>query len=114
MSKIIEGVEDALLGKIAGETVIDETHLVRIDYNKRQIIITVPFDTLPIACQVAFDEAFEQHDLRVTNADAFAKELYTELCREDEDGTTLVHEMLDRAVINAVENGADGVEWDVF
>lgn len=46
---------------------------------------------------------------KVVDADAFAKEVLIILHREEEDGTTMVHEMLDKAVEMAIENGAEGI-----
>lgn len=77
-----------------------------------EIVIRVPLAAIPCAALVAFDEqyGFEQHSLEVVDVDVFAGELVLELNRESEDGTTLVHLMLDRAVIRATENGAQGIE----
>lgn len=38
----------------------------------------------------------------------FAKSVLKELKSEQEDGTTLVHEMLDKAIRSALENGEEG------
>lgn len=40
---------------------------------------------------------------------AFAKEVLHALRDEEEDGTTVVHEMLDKAIVNAIEAGAEGI-----
>jgi hypothetical protein len=76
-----------------------------------EIVIRIPFSAIPDAALVAFDEqyGFEQHDISVVDTAAFAKELRCELSRESEDGTTLVHLMLDKACVNAAENGAFGL-----
>jgi hypothetical protein len=47
---------------------------------------------------------------RVTNPKAFAEEVCAALLDEEEDGTTLVHKMLDEAMNNAVEAGSENVE----
>ena len=39
----------------------------------------------------------------------FAKEVLHALLHEGEDGSTLVTEMFDRAFLNAVEDGAEGI-----
>lgn len=74
-----------------------------------EIVIRVPIDALPTACQVAWDDRYGDHDLRVVDARAFAEEFVRELNAEEEDGTTLVHLMLDQAAVNAAENGAEGL-----
>lgn len=46
----------------------------------------------------------------ITDEDAFAKAIVTELRCEEEDGTTLVHRMFDKAAERAVESGCEGIE----
>jgi hypothetical protein len=75
-----------------------------------QIVIRVPILAVPHAAGVAFDNAYGEHNYKVTDAAVFAGELVTELGREEEDGTTLIHLMLDKAVTRALENGAQGVD----
>lgn len=86
--------------------------LAKIDGDR--IVITIPFDALATACQVAWDEEYgvEEHSLKVTAPALLAHELVHELNREEEDGTTLVHLMMDKAVIRATEDGAFGIEGD--
>ena len=45
----------------------------------------------------------------VVDQSHFAREVVQELKREKEDGTTLVHEMLDKAMLSAMEQGAEGL-----
>lgn len=47
---------------------------------------------------------------KVTDLDAFAKDLLHELNREEEDGTTPIHRMFDSVIEKAIEQGAEGVE----
>lgn len=76
-----------------------------------QIVIRVPLDALPNASQVAWDDHYglEEHDLHIVDVAVFADEFVRELNSEEEDGTTLVHLMLDKAAVNAAENGAAGL-----
>ena len=46
----------------------------------------------------------------VTDARVFAKEVLGALQHEEEDGTTPVHRLIDRAAAFAIEYGAEGVE----
>ena len=46
---------------------------------------------------------------RVTDIAVFAKEIALILQREEEDGTTLVHRLLDKAASEAIDQGAEGV-----
>lgn len=47
---------------------------------------------------------------KVTDAEAFAKEVCSALNAEAEDGTTRVHTMFDKAFMDAIEQGAEGIE----
>lgn len=51
-----------------------------------------------------------EDELTVTDADVFASEIARELESEQEDGTTIVHLMLDKAAENALNNGCEGVD----
>lgn len=46
----------------------------------------------------------------ITDADQFAAAVLAELKSEEEDGTTLIHRAMDGAIINAIENGAEGIK----
>lgn len=83
--------------------------LVKIEGD--EIVIRVPIDATPFAAGYAMLRAWGQ-EYPVTDARVFAAELVRELRKEEEDGTTLVHTMLDKAVLNAVENGAEGVSLE--
>lgn len=74
-----------------------------------QIVIRVPILAVPFAASVAFDEAYGEHGYSVTDAAEFARAIVGELRAEEEDGTTLVHRMLDKASTRALENGAEGI-----
>ena len=44
--------------------------------------------------------------LKVLDGAGFAKDVFRELDREEEDGTTAVHRLLDKAISAAVDNGS--------
>lgn len=52
----------------------------------------------------------------VINPDLFAKDVLSELEDEQEDGTTIVHLMIDDAIFRAIENGSLAIsdEWPCF
>lgn len=52
---------------------------------------------------------FDGLGLRVTEHHIFAQEVMRQLKREDHDGTTPVHVLLDKAAFDAWENGAEGI-----
>lgn len=71
--------------------------------------------TLPVAHLAAVVEgswAMGALDTRwkITDAAAFARDLVNELNAEDEQGTTRIHRMLDGAIEEAIEQGAEGIE----
>lgn len=79
------------------------------------ISIRVPISALP----TAFECLPPHHGLRnaegdplfeVSDAAEFAKSVTRRLNDEEEDGTTLIHTMLDKAMAEAVEQGDDGID----
>ena len=50
-------------------------------------------------------------DVVVTDLAEFARDVVRELNREAEDGTTPIHELLDRALAEAVDQGSLGCEF---
>lgn len=47
---------------------------------------------------------------KLTNPEDFAKDLVLELNDEDEEGTTPIHRLFDKAMSRAIDQGAFGVE----
>lgn len=82
-----------------------------VELEDGEIVIRVPIDAIPSAAAIAFDNhyGFEQHNTQVVYVDTFAIELLHELRKEAEDGTTLVHLMLDKACVQCAEAGAFGL-----
>ncbi len=76
-----------------------------------QIVIHIPIAALTDACKIAWDDEYgeEDHGVVVIDAAVFAPDFVRELNEEDEEGTTLVHLMLDKAAIRAADNGAEGL-----
>ena len=54
-----------------------------------------------------------EQQMKVVDELKFAEEIVRELCDEQEDGTTPVHLLIDKAFESAVGNGCEGVE-EVF
>lgn len=82
-----------------------------------EIVIRIPLAAIPYAASIAFDEAGYDVDedtgatrMRVTDARTFAQGMLWALNHEGEDGSTPVHYLLDRAVIEAAEQGTEGLE----
>lgn len=79
-----------------------------------EIVVRIQIENLPTIwdlCPLRIDETGEERINRnpVTNADAFAEEVRNALVSEDEDGSTLLTDAVDRAMYNAFENGAEGI-----
>jgi hypothetical protein len=74
-----------------------------------QIIIRLDISALPVivsggwACNAL-------PPLKVTDSGGFAKDLCRALNDENEEGTTPLHRVIDKAVLTAVEQGAFGID----
>lgn len=73
------------------------------------IVISVAVAALPELLRMSqasgeIDDAFE-----VTDAAAFAEGVVVALNDEDEEGATHMHVLFDRAMAEAIENGAEGI-----
>jgi hypothetical protein len=74
------------------------------------IVIRIEISALPLIVPGAWGPVPGDDCFKVTDAEAFARDLVAELNREEEDGTTPVHRMFDAVIQGAIENGAEGVE----
>lgn len=56
--------------------------------------------------------ATENLDVRqqITDVPIYMKEVVDALNADDEQGTTLIHRMFDAAILQTLENGAEGIE----
>jgi len=73
--------------------------------------ITIGIDVLCNSLEYGVDRYFTE-DVKIVDNDLFLDDFVRELSCEEEDGTTLVHRMLDNAAYKAIENGANGVTLD--
>jgi hypothetical protein len=76
-----------------------------------QLVIALDVASLPVVVRGAGDTNNWPGEYTVTDATAFAKELVYQLNAEDERGTTAIHRMFDRAILHAVEYGAEGIDF---
>ena len=67
-----------------------------------EIVIRIPVRALSSVLDLV--------NYRVTDEKAFAGAIVKALAHEQEDGTTPVHELLDRCCADAIERGSDVVE----
>lgn len=110
---VTERERDAALASLAEK----ERRIGEADSTARiegdQIVIRVPISTLPIAfdaCPDAPRDDKAEATYIVTDAPTFAKGIVHYLNDESEDGTTRIHRMLDSAMLEALEQGEEGVE----
>lgn len=82
-----------------------------------EIIIRMGIDTLAYCTQ--FLDDFKPYDdeagdwvekFRVSDSLEFAKDVVSEMSREEEDGSTPLTDFLDKVCINALDNGSIGIE----
>lgn len=52
----------------------------------------------------------EYENPKVTDVDAFAKDVMYSLLEEEEDGSNAITRLLDSAMLNAIEQGSENVE----
>lgn len=76
------------------------------------LVISLPVDALIFGATHGryFDNFPDGEAPVVSDPLLFAQAICEELMAEEEDGSTLVHLMLDKAAENAFENGCDGVD----
>ncbi len=85
-----------------------------VGVSQKAIVIRLPLSILPLVLQGApFNDRGDgarEPRFRVTDPMAFAEAVCDVLKREEEDGTTPVHLLLDRAMEDALEDGREGVQ----
>jgi len=72
-----------------------------------RLVVSIGIDVLAFAVNLA-GTPWSTAPFKVTDADVAAAEIVQELTREEEDGTTPVHKLLDQAALDAWENGGQG------
>jgi hypothetical protein len=81
---------------------------LEVEIRGGELVISIGLETLALAVQAGPKWPWEQ--FRVKDVEQFGQDLLRELENEEEDGTTLVHRMLDSAGFRAMEQGSEGVE----
>lgn len=75
-----------------------------------EIVIRLPIEALPDVIEGAWSMNALRTRYQIVDGEAFAKELTLALNREDEQGTTPIHRMCDKAIEYAIDQGAEGIE----
>lgn len=83
---------------------------LKVEVVDDRLVISIGIGLLAFAVQASSDASGWPEDWYVSDPAAFAAEVARQLENEEEDGTTPVHRMLDAAALEALEQGADGVE----
>lgn len=87
---------------------------IRICAQDGDLVIRIPIGTMIYAFEN--DQSNEGWDgnqhvpPKVMNRDGFVADVLRQLGREEEDGTTPVHRMMDKAMLDAVEDGSEHVQ----
>lgn len=74
------------------------------------LVIRVALEALPMVVEGAWAAGYMDTRYKLTDPAAFARDLVRELNDESEDGTTRIHRMFDKAIENAINQGAEGIE----
>jgi hypothetical protein len=88
----------------------DDTPLT-LELTESLLCIKIGVNSLVYAAENYPNEPYSEQQVKVTDTQKYAKEIFEALHREDEMGNTLVTRMFDDAMNLALENGADGVEY---
>lgn len=78
------------------------------------IVIRMPINGIADAVRGANSLHAWNTPIQVTDARAFAEDVCRTLNSDDEQGTTMVHELFDKAFSSAADDGAEGVEIGAF
>ncbi len=84
---------------------------VRIE--RDELVIRIGIGTLAFSageCPLFYNGELDRQDVRVTDPAEWASDVLCALAQEEEDGSTLVTELLDNAMSDAVDNGSIAVE----
>src|SRR5882724_6194453 len=97
------------------KTKIKNSDLVNVKMDKTHIIIKVRFPMLIHATEN--NDTLMNHNEdgwecpKVINKNKFMNAIFQALITEEEEGTTIVHTMLDQAISLAIDDGCDGIEY---
>jgi hypothetical protein len=84
--------------------------LLNVEIKDEKIILSIGVEALEIAASVG--RSFGMGEVAITNMDAFMSGLLRYIRREEEDGSTPFHRMIDECVSEMIENGEDGVQYE--
>ena len=79
-----------------------------VEVKDEVLSISIGAEILFHACEIG--RRYGIGDIKITNKKLFIENFARQLESEDADGSTLIHEMFDRAVTEMLENGELGVD----
>jgi len=83
---------------------------IEVTLEETEIVIRIPITYLPTALDCAIDAGHVTGEYKLTDPVQFAQSILSVLRDEREDGTTLVHGLLDKAIEDAIDSGeAEGI-----
>lgn len=106
------GHGDLLLLTQADTTAVNRQHGLSVEILEGRLVIAIGVDTLMTAVDGG-PNAPEDLGYRIDSRDGFATDILSALRDEKEDGTTLVHTMLDTATEKALNGGSTNVTYVV-
>lgn len=74
------------------------------------IVVRVAIPALSTVLEGAWAAGYFQSRWKVTDAAKLADGIVNELNAESEDGTTRIHAMFDAAILEAIDQGVEGIE----
>lgn len=90
---------------------------IKVGIEEQELVIRVPFDTMANAFELSdYNTSYDDETgdfiklFKVTDKKEFAISVRYALTGEEEDGSSLITNSLDKACQDAVESGCDGVE----
>ena len=91
---------------------------LKVEIENEELVLRVGISALCMAvrqCQIIYNAVMDANGdeaaVEITDEAVFAKEILSALMVEEEDGSTLVHQMLDSAAECAIEQGCEGIEF---
>ncbi|MBE3065158.1 MAG: hypothetical protein IMZ69_09100 [Spirochaetes bacterium] len=78
-----------------------------------ELVIRIGIETLAFCtdeCSEFYNSEKDRSDVKVTDPDEWAKDVVRELEREEEDGSSPLTDLLERAMSDAVDQGSTAVE----
>jgi hypothetical protein len=81
-----------------------------LEVSREDEIITITIGVKELCHAVVHGLQYKYGDVTITQQILFTDDILRELTREEEDGTTLIHRMFDKAAAEAIENGSDYAE----